>query len=611
MSATRQIIKRPGFESTALKGGAASDPFPVPPGRLAQYTLQLDGRTGGTGGATVIPTDATVVNSGVSQTISGDLTGSVQQAENQDGNSGGPPSDLNPPSSVNTLQSTGQQGSTSQPTTDVLAPTGATRVFAFNLAPATPPTTVPFSINDDAPLVASPTPLYLVAPASTKIGDTSTASTARELSASVAFLGQGSGQSSTAIVQGGVVTTLQSDGTPFIVGAVRGVESTSPGGDSETITSPISGAVNTTGNTLGFTLGQTKYDTVSDFNPVATGPSAIQPQAVETEFVSTTPSTETYGFAQPAVATTVPPNVGTSRTTRTLTGYFGGMMRTSYLGGETTTTPIFKDYALTGTATIATDSVANTVTANFTSDKSLGSAATGATGGISSIAMNFGGTQSVFIDDNIFGAFENKAAPQQIDGQPLVVDGSTHHAGQLYLVSSATAALPTGLLPSGASFCQCQYLQWGYWGGDLLTGNASDQNISRVDHGHINFWVAGAPTVTMPTTGMGTYNGAAIGSVDNAGARYVAAGGFTGTYNFGTQSGTWAVNNFDGHSFSASGHPSVTGANYTFNSASSGIAGTVNGTFYGPMAAETGGNFSFQTTAGPTYLASGIFAGKR
>ena len=40
------------------------------------------------------------------------------------------------------------------------------------------------------------------------------------------------------------------------------------------------------------------------------------------------------------------------------------------------------------------------------------------------------------------------------------------------------------------------------------------------------------------------------------------------------------------------------------------IAGGINGSFYGPMAAETGGNFNFHTTAGPTYLTSGIFAAK-
>jgi hypothetical protein len=32
-----------------------------------------------------------------------------------------------------------------------------------------------------------------------------------------------------------------------------------------------------------------------------------------------------------------------------------------------------------------------------------------------------------------------------------------------------------------------------------------------------------------------------------------AAGGFTGTYNFGTQDGTFAINNFDGQNVTATG----------------------------------------------------------
>jgi hypothetical protein len=36
----------------------------------------------------------------------------------------------------------------------------------------------------------------------------------------------------------------------------------------------------------------------------------------------------------------------------------------------------------------------------------------------------------------------------------------------------------------------------------------------------------------------------------------------------------------------------------------------VSGSFYGPGAAETGGSFALQATSGPSYIASGIFAGK-
>jgi hypothetical protein len=42
-----------------------------------------------------------------------------------------------------------------------------------------------------------------------------------------------------------------------------------------------------------------------------------------------------------------------------------------------------------------------------------------------------------------------------------------------------------------------------------------------------------------------------------------------------------------------------------------GFGGTFNGSFYGPQAANTGGNFNVQSTAGPSYAASGIYAGKR
>jgi hypothetical protein len=92
----------------------------------------------------------------------------------------------------------------------------------------------------------------------------------------------------------------------------------------------------------------------------------------------------------------------------------------------------------------------------------------------------------------------------------------------------------------------------------------------------------------------------------------VAAGGVAASYNFGTQAGSFSVINYDGRSFTTAGKPITQGANYKFGiTGVPGIAGSINGSFYGPMAAETGGNFKFQTTAGPTYLTSGIFAAKR
>ena len=97
----------------------------------------------------------------------------------------------------------------------------------------------------------------------------------------------------------------------------------------------------------------------------------------------------------------------------------------------------------------------------------------------------------------------------------------------------------------------------------------------------------------------------------NNGQSYIAAGGFTGSYNFGTQTGTMAVTNFDNHNFAASGSAPLNGANYSFGVSTPGVTGAIKGTFYGPMAAETGGSFAVKTTVGPAYLASGIYAGKK
>jgi hypothetical protein len=135
--------------------------------------------------------------------------------------------------------------------------------------------------------------------------------------------------------------------------------------------------------------------------------------------------------------------------------------------------------------------------------------------------------------------------------------------------------------------------------------------VNRTDRGFINTWVAGMPTVTMPTSGMGTYTGAAVGTVFNNGNTYLAAGGFSHTYNFGNNTGTVAINNFDGVNYTAS----VSGVSNvyagTLNGTGTNRSGIVAGTFFGPNAAETGGGFAVQAASGPRYIASGIFAGAR
>ena len=121
--------------------------------------------------------------------------------------------------------------------------------------------------------------------------------------------------------------------------------------------------------------------------------------------------------------------------------------------------------------------------------------------------------------------------------------------------------------------------------------------------------LAAMPTVTLPTSGVGTYNGVAVGTVLNNGATYLAGGGFNQTYNFGTLTGTANITNFDGANYSAA----LTGSGTVFTGNLSGVAnrtGILAGTFFGPSAAVTGGGFAIQNNSGPPYVVSGAFAGK-
>ncbi|HVH80980.1 MAG TPA: FecR domain-containing protein, partial [Stellaceae bacterium] len=76
-----QVLTRPGYMVTvASRNMPPSEPRPAPPGATAALLSQLDGRSGGTGGAQRTPTDQTVVSSGIASTISGNVVANVLAA---------------------------------------------------------------------------------------------------------------------------------------------------------------------------------------------------------------------------------------------------------------------------------------------------------------------------------------------------------------------------------------------------------------------------------------------------------------------------------------------------------------------------------------------------
>src|SRR5437764_5624271 len=102
-----QLLTRPGYMVTmSSRSTPPSEPRPAPPGATAALLSQLDGRSGGTGGAQQTPTDQTVVSSGIATTISGNVVANVlaatQAAAQQQ-----PTRSVAPTTNVSTVQTSG------------------------------------------------------------------------------------------------------------------------------------------------------------------------------------------------------------------------------------------------------------------------------------------------------------------------------------------------------------------------------------------------------------------------------------------------------------------------------------------------------------------------
>jgi hypothetical protein len=97
--------------------------------------------------------------------------------------------------------------------------------------------------------------------------------------------------------------------------------------------------------------------------------------------------------------------------------------------------------------------------------------------------------------------------------------------------------------------------------------------------GQSTLLVGGTPLVNLPTTGTGSYNGTAVGSVINGTASYTASGGFSASYNFGSQTGNMTISNFDNKTF---GGP-IAGASGSYSATlnGSGLTGAAGGRFFG------------------------------
>lgn len=235
----------------------------------------------------------------------------------------------------------------------------------------------------------------------------------------------------------------------------------------------------------------------------------------------------------------------------------------------------------------------------------------------------FSTTRSAFVDDDRFAAVS--AGPEGETGSPttvLITDGGSAFSQDpsvdpgTYVVSSDLVPAPQLFADAGVTPCECEFLEWGWWGtattfkGDGLPGG------ERQDNAHLGTWSAGDITraVDLPTTGTGTYSGHAVGNVVNGGAQYVAAGGMDFTYDFAARTGNLEISNFDGRTFSGGvvGVSDSAGNAQFFGALSgSGVSGSSAGAFAnGPNGPAQGVIGSFGVS-GTRYNATGTFVGER
>jgi len=156
------------------------------------------------------------------------------------------------------------------------------------------------------------------------------------------------------------------------------------------------------------------------------------------------------------------------------------------------------------------------------------------------------------------------------------------------------------------------YMTWGVWSVEAAHSGMAGTTVLDGSH-----WIAGTmtPTHDMPTTGTASYAGQVRGTAYEGGALHALNGTSNLTANFGTGNigGQLNINYANGGAYATSNLSSVSIVNGNqFGGSLGGTdnVGNIQGGFYGPGAAEVGGNWSINKNGGVSQ-ATGVFTGKK
>lgn len=156
---------------------------------------------------------------------------------------------------------------------------------------------------------------------------------------------------------------------------------------------------------------------------------------------------------------------------------------------------------------------------------------------------------SAFVNDKLWGATES-ASPSNfiIAGNPASFEGAIVSSGLVTMLN---------VLPAGVTLCTCQFVDWGFWGGQVFGAGGT-----RVEFPIVPF-AAGAPVVAgqFPGVGSASYTGHAIANFYDGSGNFIAGAGMTLGASFlsGTANLTMNIVNLNGNNLTYTGAAAVPG----------------------------------------------------
>jgi hypothetical protein len=327
-------------------------------------------------------------------------------------------------------------------------------------------------------------------------------------------------------------------------------------------------------------------------------PDSVTPQAGTQQDLTTGVRTPYY-FVTATAPQATPAGLGVNQNSRVMSGYTAGQLDKRDANGNIT-------------SVMFANSTPSDVTVSVSASRNRGSARfqfSEIGNSENTYDVRFGSQDGVnansssFVDDTHFAIGSSPATPSYGSGGAVLAN--------VAMVTHQAVGNDADLLPPGVSYCECEFMNWGYWTGDMQYADG------KTDRVHLATWVSGSlPTEgSIQNTGTALYKGHAIGNVNNNGASYTAVGEFRQVWNFADREGAFQINNFDGGSYSgittAPGKRDFSGNITGISGTGVGRTGSVNGSFFAsptsPVAGQ-GGNFGITGTG---YSAAGTFAGSK